>query len=75
MFSDGAVPFSDLTAVECLRAVAAGRRLDKPCRDMPQAVYELMRKCMVADDTRPTMAQVELQLQRASFETETETEL
>jgi hypothetical protein len=56
IFSRGKVPYADLTAIECLKAVAAGRRLQKPSDDMPEAAFELMRACMLANETaRPSM--------------------
>lgn len=76
IYSWGQVPYSDLTAIETLKAVGAGRRLNKPNMDMPTAAFDLMRACMLRDPkARPTMAAASDRLQELCDEQEQETEL
>eukprot|EP00730_Choanoeca_flexa_P017884 TRINITY_DN8659_c0_g1_i2.p1 TRINITY_DN8659_c0_g1~~TRINITY_DN8659_c0_g1_i2.p1 ORF type:complete len:682 (+),score=68.10 TRINITY_DN8659_c0_g1_i2:1-2046(+) len=63
IFSNGRVPYDDLSAVECLKAVSLGRRLDRPTPHMPAEAYDLMRACMLRNEPdRPTMRKAAGQL-------------
>jgi hypothetical protein len=77
VYSCGQVPYADLTAIETLKAVGAGRRLNKPNMDMPTAAFDLMRACMLRDPkARPsTMAAASDRLLELCQEQEQETEL
>jgi hypothetical protein len=76
VYSRGKVPYADLTAIETLKAVGAGRRLNKPNADMPSVAFDMMRACMLRDPkTRPTMAIACERLQELCEEQEQETEL
>jgi len=76
IFSRGLVPYADLTAIETLKAVSAGRRLDKPSVDTPSEAFDLMRACMLRDPKiRPTMAVAYTQLMDLCEAQEQETEL
>ena len=58
VYSGGKVPFAELTGIEVLRAVSAGRRLERPSSTTPDASFDLLRACMLKTDTdRPTMAE------------------
>ena len=70
------MPYGDLTAVETLKAVGAGRRLNKPNTDMPSAAFDLMRACLLRDPkARPTMVAAFSQLLDMCQDQEQETEL
>lgn len=74
--SGGNVPYSDLTAIEVLQAVAAGRRLGRPAPTTYEMVYDLMRKCMQrVPGERPAMRDVYLKLMQVCSDKEDETEL
>ena len=76
VYSGGKVPYSTLTAIEVLKAVSAGRRLDRPSPTTPSKAYDLMRDCMKRNPKdRPKMAQVFERLERIFCDCETETEL
>jgi serine/threonine protein kinase len=70
------VPYSDLTAIEVLRVVAAGRRLDRPSPTTYELVYDLMRTCMKRDPAdRPTMYEAYQKLAQVCQDKEDETEM
>eukprot|EP00045_Choanoeca_perplexa_P018262 m.284536 g.284536 ORF g.284536 m.284536 type:complete len:2014 (+) comp17766_c0_seq2:503-6544(+) len=74
--SGGQVPYSDLSAIEVLKAVAAGRRLGRPTPNTYEAVYDLMRNCMKSNPAdRPTMYEAQLKLAQLCYDKEDETEL
>ena len=76
VYSGGKVPYSDLTAIEVLKAVSAGRRLVRPSPNTPSMAYELMRKCMESVlENRPTMTEVCKRLEIILLDSERETEL
>ena len=76
VYSGGKVPYSDLTAVEVMRAVAAGRRLGRPSSATWDEAFNLMRSCMMRSKTdRPTMIQALDVLYRLLMSHELETEL
>ena len=65
VYSGGLVPFADLSSMDCLRAVAAGRRLDRPSNDTPAAAFDLLRQCTLRhSQKRPAMVDVERQLRQ-----------
>ena len=51
VYSGGGVPYSDPTAVEVMRAVAAGRRLGRPSSATWDEAFNLMRSCMMRSKT------------------------
>ena len=74
--SSGKVPYSNLTAIEVLKEVAAGRRLGRPASATYEGVYDLMRACMMRNPAeRPTMHEAQLKLAHLCDEKEDETEL
>ena len=76
VYSGGKVPYSDLTAVEVMRAVAAGRRLGRPSSATWDKAFNLMRSCMMRSKTdRPTMVQAQDILCTLLMANELETEL
>ena len=64
VYSMGAAPYAELTAMEAMLAVAAGHRLSQP-RDCPDGVFRVMKQMWHADaDIRPPFLAVEAMLRR-----------
>ena len=76
VYSGGKVPYNDLTALEALKAVSAGRRLERPCSTTSDKAYELMRACMHRDpNQRDPMNRILEKLEAILSDHEVETEL
>eukprot|EP00045_Choanoeca_perplexa_P003136 m.28814 g.28814 ORF g.28814 m.28814 type:complete len:1719 (+) comp11885_c0_seq1:33-5189(+) len=76
VYSGGQIPFEELSAVEVIRAVSAGHRLNKPSEDMFDEAFDLLRTCTLANSSqRPTIAQACDTLADLCQANETETSL
>lgn len=59
IFSDGGTPYAELAAGEVLAMVAAGQRLGRPSRTVPEGVVQLIRECtQLSVARRPAMTVV-----------------
>lgn len=66
IFSGGGTPYAELLVGEVVQMVLAGHRLERPSRDTPDGVVELIRECtQLVVARRPAMATVHGWLQRA----------
>eukprot|EP00730_Choanoeca_flexa_P001652 TRINITY_DN10728_c0_g3_i3.p1 TRINITY_DN10728_c0_g3~~TRINITY_DN10728_c0_g3_i3.p1 ORF type:complete len:920 (+),score=112.24 TRINITY_DN10728_c0_g3_i3:333-2762(+) len=76
IYSNGEVPYAELSAMEVVAAVAVGRRLPPASPATPRVVNELMLACMDhRPEQRPTMTVVARRLLELAQEQDTETEL